>query len=356
MFEKLRELKKEYDELQEKLTLPEIIQNQDKLREYSKKHGELQLVVAKYEEYLKLEDQHTQARTLFENETGELKDLAEEELETLTASMDALKKDIKSLLLPKDPSDRKNIIMEIRAGTGGEEAALFCAELFRMYSRYSETRGWKIDIYDSNKTGLGGFREIIFSVEGKNVYASLKWEKGVHRVQRVPETETSGRLHTSACSVAVLAHADNVEMKINKDDLRIDTYRASGKGGQHVNVTDSAVRITHIPTGVVVQCQDERSQMQNKLKAMKVLRARIKEKMDEDQMEKKSAARKKQVGSGDRSEKIRTYNFPQNRVTDHRVNLTIYNLESLIQGNIGDFISELNLMMTERLIGDDAGK
>lgn len=289
---------------------------------------------------------------LYAEEEDQLKELAKEDMDDLSVKIEKLEKELRAYLIPEDPHARKDIIMEIRAGTGGEEAALFCAELFRMYSKYAENKGWKIDIYNSSKTGLGGFKEIVFAVEGKNVYGAMKWESGIHRVQRVPETETGGRLHTSACSVAVLSQADPVEVQINKEDLRIDTYRASGKGGQHVNVTDSAVRITHIPTGVVAQCQDERSQMQNKLKAMNVLRARLKEKMELDQVRKEDDARRKQVGSGDRSEKVRTYNFSQNRITDHRVNLSVYNLGSVLEGNLSIFLTELNKKMSEKQVSE----
>ncbi|MFH1415086.1 MAG: peptide chain release factor 1 [Elusimicrobiota bacterium] len=353
MFEKLQELKKEFEELEAKLTLPEVINNNERLKDFSKRHGELAEIVHLYNEYLILQDQYDQAESLYEQEDDvQFKELAEEDMDELSCRLSGIKKELKAFLIPKDPDSSKDIIMEIRAGTGGDEAALFCAELFRMYARYAENKGWKLDIYDLNKTGLGGYKEVIFAVEGKNVFSFMKWERGIHRVQRVPETETSGRIHTSACSVAVFPQADQVEIQINKEDLRIDTYRASGKGGQHVNVTDSAVRITHIQTGLVVQCQDERSQMQNKLKAMNVLRARLKEKMKIDRIQKEDDMRRKQVGSGDRSEKIRTYNFPQNRITDHRAGLTVYNLESIIEGNIEDFLNQLNRTMTGKLINE----
>jgi peptide chain release factor 1 len=352
MIEKFEELKREYEELQNKLTLPEVIRDSEKLKEYGRRHGELRAAVEKYDLLLELEDQFSQAESLYQQETGEMRELAEEDMNKLREEIEDVIKELDDYLAPSDSDAAKDIIMELRAGTGGEEAALFCAELFRMYSRFAESMSWKTDIYNSNPTGLGGLKEIIFAVEGKKVYENLKWESGVHRVQRVPKTEAGGRIHTSACSVAVLPQANDVEVEINKDDLRIDTYRSSGKGGQHVNVTDSAVRITHMSTGIVVQCQDERSQMQNKRKAMNILRARLMEKIKRDQAEKEARERRTQVGTGDRSEKIRTYNFPQNRVTDHRVGLSVHSLELILEGDLKDFINEVKKKMKAKQSGE----
>lgn len=352
MFEKFEEYKKEYKELEKKLTLPEVINNQNKLKKYARRHGELKEILEEYDRYLKLKEELKQAQKLYEQESGEMQSLASEEIKTLKKKIKSLEKKLKFYLLPRDPDADKDVIMEIRAGTGGDEAALFCAKLYRMYVKFAESKGWKTEVYSSNRTGLGGFKEIIFSVEGSNVFGYVKSESGVHRVQRVPETETGGRIHTSACSVVVLPQADEIEFSINKDDLRVDTYRASGKGGQHVNVTDSAVRITHIPTGVVAQCQDERSQSKNKVKAMNMLRARIKEKIARERAAKKDKKRRKHIGSGDRSQKIRTYNFPQNRITDHRVNLKVYNLDEIIDGALGDFLEELKKKLREQELSE----
>ncbi len=351
---KFEKLKTEYEKLEKKLSLPEIINDNNKLKEYGRRYSELQNPILKYKEYLSVQNHLLQAESLYNKEIGEMKELAFEEKERLLGKVEIIKKELDNYFKPKDTDSVKNVIMEIRAGTGGDEAALFCGNLFRMYSKFFETKKWKIDIYSVNKTGLGGLKEIIFAVEGKNVYGTLKWENGVHRVQRIPETESSGRIHTSAASVFVFSQADEKEIKIKKDDLRIDTYRSSGKGGQHVNVTDSAVRITHLPTSIVAQCQDERSQFQNRQKAMNMLLARIKDKIISDKNEKESKHRQNQIGSGDRSEKIRTYNFPQNRITDHRINMTVRNLDSIIEGNLGSFIEEVKKKIEE--IGSEASK
>ncbi|RME64235.1 MAG: peptide chain release factor 1, partial [Nitrospirae bacterium] len=309
--------------------------------ELSREQATLEPIVKKYRQYKETLKAIAEAEELLHSEDTELKSLAEEELKTQKEKLPEIEKQLKILLLPKDPLDDKNVIMEIRAGTGGEEAALFAADLFRMYSKYAENRGWKVEIIDVNRTGLGGFKEVIASINGKGAYSRLKYESGVHRVQRVPVTETSGRIHTSAATVAILPEAEDVDVKINENDLKIETYRASGAGGQHVNKVSSAVRITHIPTGIVVQCQDERSQHKNREKAMKVLRAKLYELKRQEQEEKIAKERKSQVGSGDRSERIRTYNFPQNRVTDHRINLTLKKLPEIMEGDLDELIDAL---------------
>jgi len=288
-----------------------------------------------------------ETEALWEQEKDpELRNLAKEELEQIRFQLGEKEKELKELLVPRDPRDDKNVIMEIRAGTGGEEAALFAADLFRMYTRYAEGKGWKVEVMDANETELGGFKEIIFSVSGPGAYGDLRYESGVHRVQRVPVTEAGGRIHTSAVTVAVLPEAEETEVEIRPEDLRIDVFRASGAGGQHVNKTESAVRITHLPTGMVVTCQDEKSQHKNKARALRVLRARLYEMEEQKRLQEESAIRRSMVGSGDRSERIRTYNFPQNRITDHRINLTLYKLDSVLEGELGEIIEALKL--TER--------
>ena len=334
MFGKIKEIEDHFDHLEAELARPEIIRNQKIYQEYIKEHGLLSPIITTFRRYKSVQEEIEKSRTLLNDPDPEMKKMAREEIESLQSNLSQLEEDLKLLLIPKDPNDEKNIILEIRAGTGGEEAGLFAADLFKMYLRYAELKGWKPDILSRSITGIGGFKEVIMLIEGKNAYSRLKYESGVHRVQRVPETETQGRIHTSAVTVAVLPEAEEVDVEINSDDLRIDVYRSSGRGGQHVNVTDSAVRITHIPTGLVVTCQDEKSQHKNKAKAMKVLRSRLLDRQQAEQQSKISEERRNMVGSGDRSERIRTYNFPQGRVTEHRIGLTSYKLEGILQGHL----------------------
>ncbi len=342
MLQKLEEVKKRYQFLLEKLSDPGVVRNRQEFIKISQEKSQLEEIVKLYDEYRSVVGKISSTEELLSEERdSELRDLAREELEQLEKEKMNLEEKIKLLLLPRDKNDEKNVIVEIRGGTGGEEAALFAADLFRMYSRYAERKGWKVDILSSNRTGLGGFKEVILLIEGKGAYSRLKYEGGVHRVQRVPVTESGGRIHTSAVSVAVLPEVDEVEIDVNPEDLVVDTFRASGAGGQHVNKTDSAVRVTHKPTGIVVTCQDERSQIQNKMKAMKILRARLMDRMKKEQEKEVARNRKQQVKTGDRSDKIRTYNFPQNRVTDHRIGLTLYRLESILDGDLDEIIDAL---------------
>jgi len=341
MFEKIKEIEVRFEQLERDLSRPEIIRDQKTYQRYSKEHSFLSPIINTFRECNSVREEIEDNRPLLDDPDQEIRGLAREEIDSLESDLSKLEKDLKLLLLPKDPNDEKNIILEIRAGTGGEEAALFAADLFRVYLKYAELMRWKTEILSRNSTGIGGLKEIIILIEGQNVYSRLKHESGVHRVQRVPETETQGRIHTSAVTVAVLPEAEEVDVEINSDDLRIDTFRSSGHGGQHVNVTDSAVRITHLPTGLVVSCQDEKSQHKNKAKAMKVLRSRLFDMQQAEQHSKISEERRNMVGSGDRSERIRTYNYPQGRVTEHRIGLTLYKLETILQGQLDMILDPL---------------
>jgi peptide chain release factor 1 len=343
MFEKLKDIETKFAEVERSLGDPAQISNQQRLMELSKTHAELSPIVSTYQEYQQLESALEETLLMLESETDEeIVGLAQEEVESLTAQKEELTEALKLLLIPKDPNDEKNVIIEIRAGTGGEEASLFAAEVFRMYTRYAERQNWKLEILNSNATGLKGFKEIIFSIAGGRAYSQLKFEGGIHRVQRIPSTEASGRIHTSAVTVAVLPEAEELDLGIDEaTELRIDTYRSSGPGGQSVNTTDSAIRITHIPTGLIVTCQDEKSQHKNRSKAMKILRARLQEQKQSELNSERAETRRSMVGSGDRSEKIRTYNFPQSRVTDHRIQFSSYQLDSVLDGAIQEFIDRL---------------
>ncbi len=341
MLDKLAEVEKRYGELDRLLADPQLLSNQREYSKVAKERSDLEEVVTCYRQWRKVEKEIEDNRELLNEKDEALRDLAKEELVALQEEKQNLENRLKLLLLPKDPNDSKSVLLEIRAGSGGEEASLFAASLFRMYTRYAESRGWKVEIMNSNPTGLGGFKEIIALIEGQGVYSQLKFEGGVHRVQRVPVTEASGRIHTSAVTVAVLPEADEVEVGIDPKELRVDVYRSSGPGGQSVNTTDSAVRITHLPTGLVVTCQDEKSQHKNKSKGLKILRARLLERKQEEQRSEIAATRKLMVGSGDRSERIRTYNFPQGRVTDHRINFTLYKLEQVMDGNLKALVDAL---------------
>lgn len=341
MFDRLGEIEDRFDFLERALADPEVISDQKTYQKHMKEHSSLLPIVAAYRSFKELQEELLNSRTLLEDDDSEIRKLAHEEIQGLRERLDDLDKHLRILLLPNDPSDDKNVIIEIRAGTGGDEAGLFAADLFRMYTRYAELRGWRTEILSQSHTGIGGFKEVIFLIQGNRAYSRLKHEGGAHRVQRVPETETQGRIHTSAVTVAVLPEAEDVDVDVNPEDLRIDVFRSSGRGGQHVNVTDSAVRITHFPTGLVVTCQDEKSQHKNKAKAMKVLRSRLLDMHQAEQDSRISRERRNMVGSGDRSEKIRTYNFPQGRVSDHRIGLTLYKLESILQGELDHLIDPL---------------
>jgi peptide chain release factor 1 len=351
MIERLNAMEARYKEIDELLSDPKILANRDKVKRLAKERTDLSVTVTTYQKYKRVKQSRQEAETILQDHSdAELVELAEQELEDLDDQQRALEEQLKELLLPRDQHDTRNTIVEIRAGTGGEEAAIFAADLYRMYARYAELKGWRLEELSSNPTGMGGLKEIIFLVKGRDVYGWLKFESGVHRVQRVPVTESSGRIHTSAASVVVMPEAEDVEVRIDEKELRIDIFRSSGPGGQSVNTADSAVRITHIPTGLVVQCQEERSQLQNKNKALKVLRARLLDRAQHEQESKIAADRKSQVGTGDRSAKIRTYNFPQNRVTDHRIGLTVHKLGEILDGDLDDLIEALALAdRTEKL-------
>jgi len=351
MFNKIEELVAKYKEIENKLSDPDVVKDQKKYKEIMQEHSYLREVFETNEKYKKITTQIEDAKQIaYEEKDQQLKEMAKEETKLLEEEQKKILENLKQLLIPPDPLDLKNIIIEIRAGTGGDEAALFAADLYRMYSKFAEFKKWKIEILSLNEIGLGGFKEIIFSVTGKNVYENLRYESGVHRVQRIPETEANGRIHTSAVTVAVLPEAEETDIEINQEDLRVDVYRSSGHGGQSVNTTDSAVRITHLPTGLVVTCQDEKSQIKNKAKALKVLRARLYDIEEEKRIKERAETRKSQVGTGDRSERIRTYNFPQNRLTDHRVNLTLYKLEFIMEGDLAEVVETLKFSAKEKLL------
>ncbi len=355
MVDKLEKIEQRFNEIQKIIENPDIVKDQKRYKEIMQELSSITGIVEEYGRYKAIEKNIEQSRQLASESTDhEMKELAKEELKELEKEHEELSERIKVLLIPKDPLDLKNIIMEIRAGTGGEEAALFAADLFRMYTHYSESQGWKIEILSSSDTGIGGLKEIIFSVTGKDVYANMRYESGVHRVQRVPVTEAGGRIHTSAVTVAVLPEAEETDIDIRQEDLKIDVFRSSGPGGQSVNTTDSAVRVTHIPTGLVVSCQDEKSQHKNKAKAIRVLRARLYEIEEQKKQAERAQNRKQQVGTGDRSERIRTYNFPQNRLTDHRINLTLYKLSQVLEGDIDEVIEGLKINAREEYLKSSA--
>ena len=356
MFQKLEAVEKRFEELTQKISDPEVIARQNEWREYMKEHAELEPIVEKYREYKKVEKQYQEAKEMTDDTSTdkELKDLAEMEMLEAKEKLPKIEEEIKILLIPKDKDDDKNVICEIRAGAGGEEAALFAGTLFRMYSMYAERKHWKLEILNENETGLGGYKEISFMITGKGAYSRLKFESGVHRVQRVPDTEASGRIHTSTVTVAVLPVVEDVEVEINPSDIKMEVFRSSGAGGQHINKTSSAVRLIHEPTGIVVECQTERSQFQNKDNAMRMLKTKLYDMEKQKQDSEIRNARKSQVGSGDRSEKIRTYNYPQGRITDHRIGLSIYQMEDFLNGNLDEMIDNLIAAdRAEKLKGDE---
>ncbi len=353
MREKLQAIIEKHAHLAEQMTDPDIYGNQEKLTTIAKEHSAMEDVVLVGKEYISVLDQIADDKDMLEGDDEELKQIAQEELDELETKLITLEENLKVLLLPKDPNDNKNLILEIRAGTGGDEAALFAADLFRIYTRYAERKNWTLKVMDSSDTGIGGIKEAIVSIQGKGAFGMLKYESGVHRVQRVPKTETSGRVHTSAATLAVLPEAEDVDIEVNESDLKIDTYRASGAGGQHVNKTESAIRITHIPTGLVVTCQDESSQHKNRAAALKVLKSRLLAAEQEKVAQERAAERKSLVSTGDRSAKIRTYNFPQGRVTDHRINFTSYRLNEILDGDITELIEKLKIAEQQELMAAD---
>ncbi len=340
MFQRLEDVEKRYEELNEKISDPEVIANQNEWKKLMKEHADIEEIVEKYREYKKIQNSIDDLKEMLEDK--EMHDLAQAELDEARTSLPKIEEELKLLLVPKDPNDDKNVIVEIRGGAGGEESSLFAGDLFRMYSMYAEKKRWKLEVLNLNETELGGIKEVTFMITGKGAYSRLKFESGVHRVQRVPDTESSGRIHTSTATVAVLPEVDDVEIEINPADLKVDTFRSSGAGGQHINKTESAIRITHIPTGVVVECQTERSQIQNRETALSMLRSKLYEAELQKQASEQANARKSQVGSGDRSEKIRTYNFPQGRITDHRIGLSIYQMDNFLNGDLDEMIDALN--------------
>ncbi len=354
MFDKLNGVEKRYGELERLLSDPDVLKDPDQYQQYAREHAELTEIVDAFRAYRRVDREIDDSIELLRDGDPEIKELARDESERLTEEKERLEGCLKQLLMPKDPNDAKNVLLEIRAGTGGEEAGLFAGDLFRMYARYAEAKRWKVEMMDHHETGSGGFKEVIAMVHGRGAYSRLKYESGTHRVQRVPTTETQGRIHTSAVTVAVLPEAEDVELNIDPNELKIDVYRSTGPGGQSVNTTDSAVRITHLPSGLVVTCQDEKSQWKNKAKALKVLRARLLDRMIQEQADKRSEERKSQIGTGDRSGRIRTYNFPQGRVTDHRIGLTLYKLDSILQGALDPVIDELITFYQAQALQQDA--
>jgi peptide chain release factor 1 len=347
---KLKTIEQDYLDVEKRMADTSVTSNLKELQSLGKKHAQLEPVVEKFRHYRSVRQSIEEAKELLKSGDAEIEALAAEEIVRLEPQIDGFEEELKLLLLPKDPNDEKSVVVELRAGTGGEEAALFASDLYRMYNRFCERQRWRFEVLDSNETGIGGYKEIVFRIDGEGAYSKLKFESGVHRVQRVPVTEASGRIHTSAATVAVLPEVDDVEVEIRSEDLKIDTYRSSGAGGQHVNMTDSAVRITHLPTGIVVTCQDERSQIKNRAKAMTYLKTKLYDLELQKQTSEQASERKGQIGSGDRSERIRTYNYPQNRITDHRINVTLYKLDTYLDGDLYELIDAMTLAeQTERL-------